>query len=729
VTKIVESVKLEDFTRIALAVPPSAAAAVRVGTQCRVNGAPLLVASVRPAGRDGRDVVATFGVAMNSPLTSNLSALKPDQEVRFEVDTEGAYDDVADAAAIKRARETQDGLPGTRQWYSNTLPWYTKMYPASEFEDSATDAPAADADGSGTTPASYRSPYESTYESPYESPYAPTENGASSSYANGIADVGENGSFSSSREARIIDGWSKSSESGSSTDGYGVSDGYRAARYEYDAPNGSETTAREDSDAVHASGSDGAYSYRSEAYDGTGTSLARPDPLGSASRDVVDALERLARRNSHLTDRVESLLNMIETKGFGDEEVMDGLTQLGDSRSGSRDEEEEEEATGEEGDVSAPAPDASEMTFSPTAEVCAVTHPGALCCTSSEITTDEEAGSATITLRAVVRAAEDAGVGRRMRSADYLALGAQAIRAKANELAETRTDAAVRDATKDQEEAHARITKLLHCGKITWVEAMGEVEGKYGHPCYRVRVECPDGTGAKVDAVFKPAIEGEGDGWHRASMEYVAYKLSRMLGMDLVPPAAYRTGGIELDYKTFDAGAFMYWVHGADELEKTGDYRTAVETGCWGRGVDPRAVLSDTRVLDVLLHNSDRHSGHFLFGRHWTEGGPDEGEGDGGASLGGSEWRPVLIDHAASFRREAFVSMEHENAFQTGPTTCVKANTYLRLRFLDAAAVKREFGFFLSEEEQRMLLERRDKILDYLDGLVEQRGYDDVVIH
>ena len=726
--------KLEDFTRIALAVPPSAAAAVRVGTQCRVNGAPLLVASVRPAGRDGRDVVATFGVAMNSPLTSNLSSLRPDEEVRFEVDTESVNDDISDAAAIKSARETQGGLPGTREWYSNTLPWYTKMYPASEFEDSAT---SASADGEGSSPATYESTYEPTYESPtyesptyetstyesstYESPYAPTENGASSSYANGIADVSANGSFSSSREARIIDEWSKSSDPGTSTNGYGVPDGFRAARYEYDAPNGSETVAREDVDPADASGSDGAYSHRSEGYDGAGTSLARPDPLGSASRDVVDALERLARRNSHLTDRVETLLDMIETKGFGDEEVMDGLKQLGDSHSESRDDE-EEEAKGEEKDASA-------MTFSPTAEMCTVTHPGALCCTSSEVKTDEEAGSATITLHAVVRATDDASGKRRMRAADYLALGAQAIRVKANELAETRTDAAVRDATKDQEEAHARITKLLQCGRITWVEAMGEVQGKYGHPCYRVRVECPDGTGAKVDAVFKPAIEGDGDGWHRASMEYVAYKLSRMLGMDLVPPAAYRTGGIELDYKTFDAGAFMYWVHDADELEKTGNYRTAVKTGCWGRGVDPRAVLSDTRVLDVLLHNSDRHSGHFLFGRHWTEGGPDESESDGGASLGGSEWRPALIDHAASFRKEAFVSMEHENAFQTGPTTCVKANTYLRLRFLDAAAVKREFGFFLSEEEQRMLLERRDVILGYLDNLVERRGYDDVVIH
>ena len=179
-------------------------------------------------------------------------SLRPDEEVRFEVDTESVNDDISDAAAIKRARETQGGLPGTREWYSNTLPWYTKMYPASEFEDSAT---SASADGSGSSPATYESPtyesptyesptyeyesptyesptYESpTYESPtYESPYAPTENGASSSYANGIADVSANGSFSSSREARIIDEWSKSSDPGTSTNGYGVPDGFRAAR-------------------------------------------------------------------------------------------------------------------------------------------------------------------------------------------------------------------------------------------------------------------------------------------------------------------------------------------------------------------------------------------------------------------------------------------------------------------------------------------------------------------
>ena len=47
----------------------------------------------------------------------------------------------------------------------------------------------------------------------------------------------------------------------------------------------------------------------------------------------------------------------------------------------------------------------------------------------------------------------------------------------------------------------------------------------------------------------------------------------------------------------------------------------------------------------------------------------------------------------------------------------------------DHAAIKREFGWFLSGEEQLQLLERRDTILEYLDRLVAERGYDEVVIH
>jgi hypothetical protein len=236
-------------------------------------------------------------------------------------------------------------------------------------------------------------------------------------------------------------------------------------------------------------------------------------------------------------------------------------------------------------------------------------------------------------------------------------------------------------------------------------------------------------------------------------MEYVAYKLSRMLGMDSVPPCAYRrpSAGIELDYKHFDEGAFMYWSDDADDLEKTAGFQQALDTGAWGEGIDPRVVLSDTRILDVLLQNSDRHAGHFLFGRHWTDGGPrpgsetpqnvsavmDSNVSDGekneiirrAVSLGGKMKRPVLIDHAAAFRPEAFVSMEHENAFQTGPTKCVDSKTYLRLRFLDAKAIADELGFVLDAGEQAQLLERRDTILAYLDELVQKNGFDATVIN
>ena len=251
---------------------------------------------------------------------------------------------------------------------------------------------------------------------------------------------------------------------------------------------------------------------------------------------------------------------------------------------------------------------------------------------------------------------------------DYVALGTQALSDAAQKLAEKSNKEASFAEHGDEvpERQHAHIQRILQNGKVIWVEAMNEVQGKYGHPCYKLRLQDEKDASdspAVIDCVFKPAIDGHGDGWHRAPMEYVAYKLNRMLGMDLVPPAAYRRpqGGIELDYKTFNEGAFLYWVDGADDLCKTGDYQTAVRTGCWGQGVDPRVILSDTRVLDVLLQNSDRHEGHFLFGRHWTEGGLPKGGGltdKGQLFLSGSQYRPTLIDHAAAFRKEAFVAMD-----------------------------------------------------------------------
>lgn len=763
-TRIVDVVKLEDFTRLSLAIPESAAAAVRVGAACRVNGAPLSVASVKDR-HDGLGIIASFGVALNSPLTSTLSTMTAGASVRLEVETDSLDDvtdlDLIDAATSKRMREMQDGLPGTREWYNQALPWYSKMYPAVTAGGSAVDtgnnnvmrnrpsgnqrldrhftsederlskdlsdaaerkhvdpSPALEDDVNTFSTNAYGNGNSSTL-----NPIPPPPNSAPPKW-----DANGGGEFKDSLEARIIDGWSSN-----------------RPPPPVDNPNETKrdmfSPSRSNRDVIEEEGID----YYNDS--------SNADPLANASLEVIGALENLARRNSHLTDRVETLLGQIESKGFGDAEVIDGLKRLEKikDRGGSLDEDDKGGSIDEpevRTSVDTSQESSDDVNAEVSKEVCVMSHPGALCCTRSEVVTDTAKGTASISLHTTVTAVEGAE-GKKISKKDFIALGAKVIEAKANELANEKVADAVKgDTTPDQETAHETITRLLQWGKIVWVESMSEVEGKYGHPCYRLRIEDAKGSGEAIEAVFKPKIEGDGDGWHRASMEYVAYKLARMLGMDLVPPAAYRTGGIEVDYKKFDEGAFMYWVADAKELDQVGDFKNAVDTGCWGNGVDPCVVLSDTRVLDVLLQNSDRHAGHFLFGRHWTEGGVaggvggdpvtdgdsssssgDPRDGNGSAPLGGSTYLPCLIDHAASFRPEAFVSMEHDNAFQTGATVRVKSETYLRLRFLDAQTIEKEFSYFLSPDERRTLLNRRDTILAYLDDLVEKNGYDNVVIH
>jgi hypothetical protein len=49
-------------------------------------------------------------------------------------------------------------------------------------------------------------------------------------------------------------------------------------------------------------------------------------------------------------------------------------------------------------------------------------------------------------------------------------------------------------------------------------------------------------TAQRVRAIYKPRVYGDAGGWHRTPMEWVAYRLNLLLGMDLVPPVAYRQG-------------------------------------------------------------------------------------------------------------------------------------------------------------------------------------------
>eukprot|EP00955_Chlamydomonas_euryale_P109600 365942-Chlamydomonas_euryale.AAC.61 len=141
-------------------------------------------------------------------------------------------------------------------------------------------------------------------------------------------------------------------------------------------------------------------------------------------------------------------------------------------------------------------------------------------------------------------------------------------------------------------------------------------------------------------------------------------------------------------------------------------------------------MLTLCAMQDVLIQNSDRHAGHFLLAPHWSRGNYREQSGhDGRPSIRWhGEQLPVLIDQAAGFRSDAFVSLEHENAFGTGPCLVVSARTYMRLRFLTRKDICNALDSYISSAEIDALMHRRDQVLDYFDTLVAKKGYSAVVI-
>lgn len=345
---------------------------------------------------------------------------------------------------------------------------------------------------------------------------------------------------------------------------------------------------------------------------------------------------------------------------------------------------------------------------------CSMQHPGSICCSKLSSALDPGGAACTISLHTTARCtADDTTVHRHLSPEELRALSAQALVGAAHAfsqaaIAEYRAKAGP---PREVAAAHDDLVRVLEQGVVICAERTPP--SQFDHKSYLLTLQDP-GSARRVRAIYKPRVYGDAGGWHRTPMEWVAYRLNLLLGLDLVPPTAYRSAPLTLcladeeEELVFQEGAVMLWVEDCKQLKEFPMER-------WG--VDPAVLLSDTRILDCLLHNSDRHHGHFLLGPHWARGST----GNDGRWQGSTA--PVLIDHAASFRKEAVVSMEHENAFSTGPVRCVSASTYLRLRFLDSHTVAQELGAHLSRAEQRQLLHRRDYILHYLDGLCASQGY------
>ncbi len=168
------------------------------------------------------------------------------------------------------------------------------------------------------------------------------------------------------------------------------------------------------------------------------------------------------------------------------------------------------------------------------------------------------------------------------------------------------------------------------------------------------------------------AIEGS----DRFEYELAAYKLDRLLGLDMVPVTVERT-------VKGRRGVVQFWIDNSINVRRMLEQKKEPSGWC---DVGPQYNLMN--VFDVLIHNSDRTQENALFT---------------------SDWMLVLIDHTRAFRLGLKQpTLLYRGGIQMPPALAARLSTLTRERLLEG------LGPYLRPRQIDALLKRRDQLLkDY----------------
>ena len=153
-----------------------------------------------------------------------------------------------------------------------------------------------------------------------------------------------------------------------------------------------------------------------------------------------------------------------------------------------------------------------------------------------------------------------------------------------------------------------------------------------------------------------------------------AYRLSRLLGLDMVPVT------VERRYRQ-EPASFTWWVDkvAMDEATRLRKKIPAPDITAWNQ------QMYLVRVFDQLIYNTDRNLGNLLIT---------------------SDWRLWMIDHTRAFRR--FRTLRAVKNL----TRCDRT-LLARLEALDEPTLERELSRWLEPYELEPLLSRRDLIVQH----------------
>jgi hypothetical protein len=201
--------------------------------------------------------------------------------------------------------------------------------------------------------------------------------------------------------------------------------------------------------------------------------------------------------------------------------------------------------------------------------------------------------------------------------------------------------------------------------------------------------------GVTRHAAWKNPAGGRGykESW---KTEIAAYRLSKYLGLNMVPPT------VEREFQG-DKGSCQLWVAYWKNFE------AITKEKLQPKGIKYTYFIRELclqRAFDNLISNEDRHQRNYLI----TE-----------------DWRMILIDHSRTFRTTAKFTKNliYDENFKEGKNFIM--DTLPRkfveiLKTLTAASIRDVVGETLTDEEISATIARKDLMVAWIDKHIKEKG-------
>ncbi len=192
--------------------------------------------------------------------------------------------------------------------------------------------------------------------------------------------------------------------------------------------------------------------------------------------------------------------------------------------------------------------------------------------------------------------------------------------------------------------------------------------------------------------VFGANVHGFKETWKG---EIAAYRLSRALGLNMVPPT------VEREFQG-NRGSCQMWIESWNTLE------TIIRKKISAPGIKALYLnreLCLQRAFDNLIYNVDRHQRNYLIEE---------------------DWRMILIDHSRSFAtsKKSKTDLIYDEKNKENPKLIMETLPrpfYEALKALTSESVRTIVGEYLTDEEIAATMARRDLIVAWLDKRIAAR--------